>query len=56
MRIGASICMALTGDESLSTKMERNAVLALDNAKRQSNEQGADSTDWFTPASIEARS
>ena len=55
LRIAASICLPLTGDQSLTREMENLAVLSLDNAKRQSNEQSADSTDWYTAASIEAR-
>lgn len=55
MRIAASICLGMTGDQGLTREVEQQATLWLDNAKRQDNEQGADSADWYEAKSVEAR-
>ena len=53
--IASEICLSMTGSQSMTDGLKREAAIALDRARAQDNEQGADSVDWYIPASIEAR-
>lgn len=54
-KIAAEICLSMTGSQSMAEEQRRSALIALDSARAQDNEQGADSVDWYVAASIEAR-
>jgi len=53
--IAAEICLSMTGSQSMTMELQQAALVAMDRARAQDNEQGADSVDWYTAAPIEAR-
>ena len=55
MRIAASICLPMTGDQSMTRDLAARASAMEDLARRQDNEYGVDSTDWYEASAIEAR-
>lgn len=54
-KIASLIAFPLTGDQTLRRDMEQIYMIRLSAARQFDNSQGADSTDWFTPAALEAR-
>lgn len=54
-RIAAAICLPMTGDTSLTAKVEEMAARALYRAQQLDNGEGEDTTDWWEPGSLEAR-
>lgn len=54
-RIAASICLPMTGDQGMAQQVAERAAMALTRAQQLDNDEGEDSTDWWTAGALEAR-